>query len=266
VPAQQILPVTSNSTQNDEEPTHVEALLRVFTTRASPLTPTRWGAHQPLKQRFETSSVPAITAALKGGLVLWKSPKSHVHLGDYVPGYKHGTLWADFEADTFAPQELQTFVIDLAKVLSPALAMVHLANDHDAVYDRAKDIRVDAIDGSTFGLHYKKLAAGLPDFYWGMVFGKPYCDLFGIERLLATPAHTVKRLGESLVYVQLTADVNDCEHNHAAIMQARQLAKRHLGLDAFMPDERDGLLAKVRQLPLIGKLMGHRPVAPVLVP
>lgn len=248
------------------EESHVEALLRVFTARGPAFTPTRWGGHQPLKEKFSFDSTAAITAAMKYALALWQSPKSRVHLSPYISGFKHGTISCDFSADTFASQELSTFIADLAKALNPILTMVHLANEHDADHDRANGVRVDAIDGSTFGLHYKKLAAGLPDFYWAMVFGKPYCDLFGIERLLSTPAHAVKRLGESLVYVQLTADVNDCEHNHAAIMQARQLAKRHLGLDAFVPDERDGLLAKARQLPLIGKLIGHKPVAPVLVP
>ena len=73
-------------------------------------------------------------------------------------------------------------------------------------------------------------------------------------------------MGEDMVYVQLTADVNDCEHNHGVVMQARQRAKRHLGFNAFMPDERDGLLSKAKQMPLIGKLIGHKSLAPVLVP
>lgn len=248
------------------EEAHIAALLRVFMARGPALTPTRWGGHEPLKEKFSADSAPAITAAMKHALALWKSPKSRVQLGEYVAGYTHGTMWADFGSDTFTPQELTPFVCDFATVLTPVLSMIHLVNERDLASDREKGVRVDAVDGAAFGLHYKKLANGLPDFYWGMVFGKPYCELFGIERLLATPAHTVKRLGESMVYVQLTADVNDCEHNHAAIMQARQLAKKHLGLDAFMPDERDGLLSKAKQMPLIGKLMGHMPAAPVLVP
>jgi len=137
-------------------------------------------------------------------------------------------MWANLATDTLAREELTTFVLDAVGVLQPVLCIVHLLNEFDHAFDCAKCIRLDAADEPSFGIFSKGLAHGLPDFYWGMVFGKPYCDLFGIERLLATPAHTVKQLGESLVYVQLTADVNDCEHNHPAIMQARRLAKKHL--------------------------------------
>jgi hypothetical protein len=258
-----VFAITSSSLY---EQAHVEALLQVFMARGAALTPTRWGGHEPLKEKFTADSVPAITAALKQALALWRSPKSRVHLGEYVPGYTHGTMWADLAVNTLAREQLTAFVLDVMAVLQPVLGIVHLLNEHDHAFDCAKRVRVDAADEPSFGIFAKGLATGLPDFYWGMVFGKPYCDLFGIERLLATPAHTVKQLGESVVYVQLTADVNDCEHNHAAVMQARQLAKKHLGLDAFMPDERDGLLSKAKQMPLIGKLMGHKPVAPVLVP
>ena len=245
---------------------HVELLVRVFASRGAGLTPTRFGHYQPLKQQFSMERMEDLAAEIEHNTILWRSPKSFVNLAGYVQGFKYGAMWADFMADALAPTELPQFVCDVMAVLRPALGVVHLLNEHDHAADVVKGARVNAAGDPAFGVYAKDLAAGLPDFYWGMVFGKPYCDLFGIERLLATPAHTVKQLGESMVYVQLTADVNDCEHNHAAVMKARQLAKRHLGLDAFMPDDRDGLLSKAKQMPLIGKLMGHKPVAPVLVP
>lgn len=260
------LRLTALTSSSLGEAAHVEELLRVFMARGADLTPTRYGHCHPLKEQFSADRLPALAAEIGHAIVLWKSPKSVVQLGSYVADYKHGSMSADFTADAFTRGELPPFVCDVAAVLQPVLAVVHLLNEHDHASDVAKGVRVNAADAPAFGVYAKDLASGLPDFYWGMVFGKPYCELFGVERLLATPAHTVKRLGEALVYVQLTADVNDCEHNHAAILQARQLARRHLGLEAFMPDERDGLLAKARQLPLIGKFMSRQTVAPALVP
>jgi len=244
----------------------VEELLRTFLAQGANLAPTRYGHYQPLKEKFSADKVPALAAEIGYGIVLWKSPKSVVQLGSHVADYKHGSMSADFTADAFALDELSPFVCDVAAVLQPILAVVHLLNEHDNAADVAKGARVNAADEPAFGVYAKDLASGLPDFYWGMVFGRPYCELFGIDRLLETPAHTVKRLGESIPYVQLTADVKDCEHNHGAVMQARQRAKKHLGLEAFMPDERDGLLSKARHVPLLGRLMGYKPVAPVLVP
>ncbi|MCE3272276.1 MAG: hypothetical protein K0S57_2673 [Ramlibacter sp.] len=260
------LRLTALTSSSLGEAAHVEELLRVFMARGARLTPTRYGHYQPLKEKFSPDSLGALASEIGHGIVLWKSPKSVVQLGSYVTDYKHGSMSAGFTADAFTRDELRAFVCDVAAVLQPVLAMVHLLNEHDHASDVDKGVRVNAADAPAFGVYAKDLASGLPDFYWGMVFGQPYCELFGIERLLATPAHTVKRLGEALVYVQLTADVNDCEHNHAAVLKARQLAKRHLGLEAFFPDEHDGLLAKARQLPLIGKLMGRATVAPALVP
>lgn len=260
------LRLTALTSSSLGEVAHVEELLRVFMARGADLTPIRYGHYQPLKEQFSANGLPALAAEIGHGIVLWKSPKSVVQLGSYVAGYKHGSISADFTVDAFTQGDLPPFVCDVAAVLQPVLALVHLLNEHDHVFDVSKGLRVNAADAPAFGVYAKDLATGLPDFYWGMVFGKPYCELFGVDRLLATPAHTVRRLGEALVYVQLTADVNDCEHNHAAILQARQLAKRHLGLEAFVPDERDGLLAKARQLPLIGKLMGRQVSAPNLVP
>jgi hypothetical protein len=210
--------------------------------------------------------LPAMAAEISHGIVLWRSPKSVVQLGSYVSDYKHGSMSASFAADAFTSEELPPFVCDVSAVLQPVLAVVQLLNEYDHASDVEKGVRVDAADEPAFGVYAKDLANGLPDFYWGMVFGKPYCELFGVERLLATPAHATKRMSEAMVYVQLTADVSDCEHNPGAVMRARHLAKKHLGLEAFMLDERDGLQSKARQLPLIGKIMSRRPVAPALVP
>lgn len=260
------LRLTSLTSSSLDEAVHVEELLRVFMARGANLTPTRYGHCQPLKEKFSVDRLQALAAEIGHGIVLWKSPKSVVQLGSHVVGYKHGSMSADFTTDAFAWDELPSFVCDVAAVLQPVLAVVHLLNEHDHASDVAKAIRVNAADEPAFGIYAKDLATGLPDFYWGMVFGKPYCELFGVERLLTTPAYAVKRLGEALVYVQLTADVNDCEHNHTAVMQARQLAKKHLGFDAFMPDERDSLPFKAKLMPLINKLIRHKRKVPLLLP
>jgi hypothetical protein len=248
------------------EAKHVEELVRLFVSRGVDLTPMRFGHSQPLKQKYLADSAGALASEIDHHIVMWKSPKSLVQLGRYVAGYTYGSMEADFAIDTFESNELAPFVLDAAAVLQPVLAVVHLLNEHDHASDVAKGVRVDAADEPAFCMYQKALSAGLPDFYWAMVFGKPYCEMFGVDRLLTTPAYAVKRLAEDLVYVQLTSDVGDCIHNHAAVAQARRLAKKHLGLEAFVPDAADGLLAKARALPLIGNLIGRQPIVPALVP
>jgi hypothetical protein len=67
-----------------------------------------------------------------------------------------------------------------------------------------------------------------------MVFGKPYIELFGEEKLMATPAFRVLRVAPETIFVQLTPSIRDCELRHDLLVDARRKAIRHLGETAFM--------------------------------
>jgi hypothetical protein len=248
------------------DPAHVERVVRLLLSYGGDFVPTRFGVHEPLKESFSERSIGDLASSVSQGFLYWQSPKTFAMVTQHRPGYMHGSFDLSMAEGISSSANLARLLCDVASEVQADLGSLHLLNEHDREFDTEKGSRIDGADQSSFSLIPKKLANGLPDFYWAMVFGKPYCDMFGIERLLATPAHSVKRLGESLVYVQLTADVNDCERDHAAVLRARQFAKRHLGLEAFMPDQRDGLAGKVGHLPLVGKLIGRRPLVPVLRP
>jgi len=68
-----------------------------------------------------------------------------------------------------------------------------------------------------------------------MVFGEPYVQLFGRERLLRTPAAQVADLG-SAVYVQLTENPSDVISQRDSYLNAQLAAKEHLNLHAFRGD------------------------------
>lgn len=44
---------------------------------------------------------------------------------------------------------------------------------------------------------------GMPDLFWAQIFGKAYVDLFGLDKLLSSPAYQVEQLTPDAVYVQL---------------------------------------------------------------
>jgi hypothetical protein len=75
----------------------------------------------------------------------------------------------------------------------------------------------------------------LRDLYWGNVFGPPYTDLFGVERLRTAPAAVVTELRPGYFYVQLTTAITDlCDADAAARYQdVRDAVKNHLGPDCF---------------------------------
>lgn len=77
----------------------------------------------------------------------------------------------------------------------------------------------------------------LPDMPWAVVFGPAYVRMFGKERLLTCPAYKVEDIGEEMVFIQLTLNMEDIYTKYDEVMQARAEAKRHLGEECFFKSE-----------------------------
>ncbi|MBO0868666.1 MAG: hypothetical protein J2P15_08895 [Micromonosporaceae bacterium] len=69
----------------------------------------------------------------------------------------------------------------------------------------------------------------LRDLYWANLFGPPYTELFGIERLSSAPAAVARQLQPGYFYLQLTDDIAD----RAGIAAIRERVKAHIGPDCF---------------------------------
>jgi hypothetical protein len=89
-------------------------------------------------------------------------------------------------------------------------------------------------NGSAFGVTTFDLEKRLPNFYWATVFGKPYVSLFGHDQLRDVPAFVNTELAPDLFYIQLTERLTDITEHPDVVEKARQLAKEHLGLEAFV--------------------------------
>lgn len=58
--------------------------------------------------------------------------------------------------------------------------------------------------------------------------GPPYVRLFGLQKLLDTPAYKVEQLGPEIVYIQLTESIFDVRERYAEVYAARQKVAAHL--------------------------------------
>ena len=76
----------------------------------------------------------------------------------------------------------------------------------------------------------------LPDMYWGVVFGKAYSDLFGMDKLLSAPAYHVEQLSDDAVYIQLSETLGDVLTNFDEVQAVREKVKEHLGNAFFRPE------------------------------
>ena len=78
--------------------------------------------------------------------------------------------------------------------------------------------------------HIKKY---LPDAYWAMILGRPYVDLFGLDRILTAPALVVEQLSDEMAYLQLSEDASDVVNKAGMVDDVRSKVKEHLGFGAF---------------------------------
>jgi hypothetical protein len=84
----------------------------------------------------------------------------------------------------------------------------------------------------------RSLTESLPNLYWAQVLGGPWVDLFGPDRIAATPAHRVAQVAPGRWLVQLTEHLSDVVEDHARFDAVRETCKQHLGADAFYSPER----------------------------
>jgi hypothetical protein len=75
----------------------------------------------------------------------------------------------------------------------------------------------------------------LRDLYWGNLFGPPYTELFGADRLRTAPAAVASEPRPGYFYLQVTEAITDlCDATALArYRQARDAVKQHLGPDFF---------------------------------
>lgn len=76
----------------------------------------------------------------------------------------------------------------------------------------------------------------LPDMYWGVVFGKAYSELFGMDKLLSAPAYYVEQLSDDAVYIQLSETLGDVLTDFDGVQVVREKVKEHLGNAFFKPE------------------------------
>ena len=73
----------------------------------------------------------------------------------------------------------------------------------------------------------------MPDLPWLTIFGRPYIDMMGRERILNTPANKVKALSSGAIALQLTEGLEDNPTDWQTFRTIRERCKQYLGSDAF---------------------------------
>lgn len=73
----------------------------------------------------------------------------------------------------------------------------------------------------------------LPDVFWGTLFGTPYIELLGRQKILSTPSVKIHEISGDLIYVQLTETLDDVATNPHFFLKAQDAFKRHFEQGIF---------------------------------
>jgi hypothetical protein len=74
----------------------------------------------------------------------------------------------------------------------------------------------------------------LPAIYWGTVLGPDYVDLFGADRLAATPCAVASEFEPGRWWLQATEQLTDCVDANDRYVEAANAVMSHLGREAFV--------------------------------
>ena len=148
----------------------------------------------------------------------------------------HSTLVLEFYVPLDEQNALLTFLEAAAVALKADFAFLHLLTAAELERGRANRT-VTALDkkATRFNcfLASKDLKRRIPDIYWATIFGQPYLELFGKERLLSTPAYRVEMLSQGMVLLQISKDLFEVGARAEAFTSARERAILHLGPNTF---------------------------------
>ncbi len=139
----------------------------------------------------------------------------------------------------------------------------HLLQDHlrslkeDEIYRRfapsTEELIEEAIMAVNVMLRKFDVATALPTLWWMTVFGKPYVEMFGEEKILSAPAFRVEKVRTGQFLVQLTQKPEDVGENFPKVQAVRDAVIDHLGHDAFFDPEKG--IDKVYNVPPVVKAM-----------
>jgi hypothetical protein len=218
------------------------ALLALLRERSPALMPEKYGNYEPLREVARGRSDREV-------LECWRYPFLWMRRKPRVDGSVWMTKGLSVRAQhssikvhcrTFAlEEELCDFLRAAAVVFNADLGFVHALTDEDVKLGLMADVIGSPTRSGNWYLRVSshRLKRYLPDMYWGVVFGPPYVQMFGRERLLGSPASVVDELDSGHVYLQASRSLADLVEGTSEVRAVRDRVKRHLGSEAFFsPD------------------------------
>ncbi len=155
----------------------------------------------------------------------------------------HSSWNFDLDSDAAKQTVLVMFLKEASVALQADFSYLHLITSAELEQGRASGMAHKLDKRATkffFSIYSKDLQGRIPNLLWATVFGAPYAEMFGRDRLLSAPAYVAESLSDEMVFLQMTDQLTDVERNPPVFNEARSRVKVHLGPEAFFDPERSG--------------------------
>ena len=206
-----------------------ESILRAFISAPSCLRPEKYGREQPLRalvsgqERMMDLLVPQQRTTSEGPI---KVPDGLLIM-EFAPRGEYLIHWKRHTAPSFAgisgsiPSEM---ILAEPSRFGDFLALVKtLVEIANPVYGDVQNMEFHGWDTPL------DLQKRLPDVPWLSIYGPPYIQFFGEEKILSAPFFKIERLRSGHFWLQSTDSI------YAPVPEAIRIAiRRHFGEDSFM--------------------------------
>jgi hypothetical protein len=199
------------------------------------LSITKYGNHEPLKSQ-EVPISDWIKQSQKPEDFFWKSNFSRGSFwtnSSNTIGNTHAEVTMEIAEQEASSQELIKFTRGTARLAAADFGFI------DVYTDEMNQFALDSGLGGNgcYFLTTHTLRNCLPMTFWANFFGRPYIELFGKEKLLQVPAHSIELISDDLIYIQLTENLSDIKNLPNEVNLARQRAQDFLGKEYFFTSD-----------------------------
>lgn len=219
--------------------------------------PHKFGSYEPLRKRFAADNLDAALREWGGWGFIAQRRMPVLYLGvihgveSVRPRHTNIGVYSFEAADWSHVSAVRAFCVQAVQNWNADLAVAHILTRAELAerIDHLKTMpgsnpgyilrRVEregfakVLSGMT-AARFGGLQSGLADLPWLAIFGQPYIEMFGRERLESTPAHEVLTLSNGSVLVNPARDIPDTEIGWATFRNARDRCMQHLGMEAFI--------------------------------
>lgn len=224
------------------DPADGRALLDALRSHVPSWMPHRYGQTEPLRHVFDPERIEHFWG--QGDGLMFRNArrtangrvKGRVGPWDILSRVQISGLAGKAELDSGG---VGAFLADCGKSIDIAYAMGHVfsAEQADDYYRAWFELppKEEGVKNARQG----PFPYFLRDLYWANVFGPPYVELFGADRLRTAPAAVTVELRPGYFYLQLTDGLSDLYTPDAlpGYRAARDTVKEHLGPDCFYQPE-----------------------------